>query len=378
MPTVTRAHGHRADCPRGYREVFVDDKNEGTWGKRGTVVENRDSATREEGREVNESSRPAGSVSGPELAYAAKKLIRRRRWTSPSPLVGSRKYHRRRNAHAAASSAGRRKRKSERGGEEREKKNRETELRRAARRTVTLFRDRDPKCARDTRAGINKYTRLRERRDCVRVCVRKRERESVGSIVCDFSCAPRGVFRWQCVFDARSREEGRRRGREPRGRGECSKREVAAGVRDLPRVHVRACTRVWLGPRLSPLGLLLFSYGGYVEKDWPPNARTANPVSCWCSGANGRCSLDVCWQRPRSVGSMKPSVKLKRIHRHVRFIARAAATRAAPPPSATTTRAVTTITTTKRQRRADKWAESRREEQRCRQAAREEELVERW
>lgn len=24
----------------------------------------------------------------------------------------------------------------------------------------------------------------------------------------------------------------------------------------------------------------LFSYGGYVEKDWPPNARTANPVSC--------------------------------------------------------------------------------------------------
>lgn len=60
----------------------------------------------------------------------------------------------------------------ERKNERREekKKNRETELRRAARWTVTLFRDRDPKCARDSRAGINKYTRLRERRDCV-LCV---------------------------------------------------------------------------------------------------------------------------------------------------------------------------------------------------------------
>lgn len=53
------------------------------------------------------------------------------------------------------------------------------------------------------RAGINKYTRLREHRRLCFVRVREREREreierireSVGSIVCDFSCAPRGVFR---------------------------------------------------------------------------------------------------------------------------------------------------------------------------------------
>lgn len=61
------------------------------------------------------------------------------------------------------------------------------------------------------------------------------------------------------VEEAEEQEEG------------CSKREVAA----IPRLSLPSL----LHPR-PPLGLLLFSYGGYVEKDWPPNARTANPVSC--------------------------------------------------------------------------------------------------
>lgn len=45
--------------------------------------------------------------------------------------------------------------------------------------------------------------------------------------------------------------------------------------------------------RQAPIPNISHFPRGYVEKYWPPNARTANPVSCSCSGANGRRSLDV-------------------------------------------------------------------------------------
>lgn len=45
--------------------------------------------------------------------------------------------------------------------------------------------------------------------------------------------------------------------------------------------------------RRAPIPNISHFPRGYVEKYWPPNARTANPVSCSCSGANGRRSLDV-------------------------------------------------------------------------------------
>lgn len=52
-----------------------------------------------------------------------------------------------------------------------------------------------------------------------------------------------------------------------------------AGARTCAGVRVYECVCAGVhSPR--PTGPLLFSYGGYVEKDWPPNARTANPVSC--------------------------------------------------------------------------------------------------
>lgn len=86
-------------------------------------------------REVNQSSRSAGGGVGPELVYAAKKLIRRR-WLVSSSLVGSRKYphEREKRARTDALLTGRRERteykRSERTICEKErKKDRETELR---------------------------------------------------------------------------------------------------------------------------------------------------------------------------------------------------------------------------------------------------------
>lgn len=108
-------------------------------------------------KRLNESSRSAGSVAGPELVYAAEKLIRRR-WTVPR--------HRTNIRWKSEISPGETHpplEEEERVRERERQKNRETELHRW---TVTLFRDRDPKCARDTRAGINKYTRSRLS-DCV-------------------------------------------------------------------------------------------------------------------------------------------------------------------------------------------------------------------
>lgn len=49
-----------------------------------------------------------------------------------------------------------------------------------------------------------------------------------------------------------------------------------ARVRRDPDTNASLIDHVY-GPVPSPF---VFSYGGYVEKDWPPNARTANPVSC--------------------------------------------------------------------------------------------------
>lgn len=172
--------------------------------------------------------------------------------------------------------------------------------------------------AREIRAKINKYTRLCER-DCVCtyiyvyicVCVR-----GTCFTVCDPPIFARvhtflrekvfffrlTVRTWCVCWKEEKKKKGRRSSIESTRRGRWSRRSGlrARSIREHRQIApTTACARVWPGssvtpphPFVSPLPFVFL--GGNVEKDWPPNARTANLVSCTCSGANGRCSLNVC------------------------------------------------------------------------------------